>query len=175
MEPFGVPGYSLLHVEDRVQAAKRGDPLAMNSLIGDLMPWISRICGSIALDSGDDAAQETLIVVLRNLPTLREPAALRAWVRRIAVRESVRVASRARDVPVGDVSESEPSVVDLDDGMDVRETLSRLSPRYRAVLVLRYLEDLSEEQTAEVLGVEPGTVKSRAHRAKQAFEERWRR
>jgi hypothetical protein len=43
-------------VEDRVQAAKRGDPLAMNSLIGDLMPWISRICGSIALDSGDDAA-----------------------------------------------------------------------------------------------------------------------
>jgi RNA polymerase sigma factor (sigma-70 family) len=113
--------------------------------------------------------------VLRNLPTLREPAALRAWVQRIAVRESLRVATRARDVPVGDVSESEPSAVDLDDGMDVRETLSRLSPRHRAVLVLRYLEDLSEEQTAEVLGVEPGTVKSRAHRAKQAFEERWRR
>jgi DNA-directed RNA polymerase specialized sigma24 family protein len=41
------------------------------------------------------------------------------------------------------------------------------------VLALRYLEDLSEEQTAEVLGVEPGTVKSRAYRAKQAFEERW--
>ncbi len=147
----------------------------MNALISDLMPWISRICGSIALDRGDDAAQETLIVVLRNLPTLREPAALRAWVRRIAVRESVRVATRARDVPVSDVSESELPDFDVDDRMDVRQTLNGLPPRQRAVLVLRYLEDLSEEQTAELLGVEPGTVKSRAHRAKQAFEERWRR
>jgi len=162
-------------VEDRVRAAQRGDPLAVNTLIGDLMPWISRICGSIALDRGDDAAQETLIVVLRNLPTLREPAALRAWVRRIAVRESVRVATRARDVPVSDVSESELPDFDVDDRMDVRQTLNGLPPRQRAVLVLRYLEDLSEEQTAELLGVEPGTVKSRAHRAKQAFEERWRR
>ncbi len=162
-------------MEDRVRAAQRGDPLAVNTLIGDLMPWISRICGSIALDRGDDAAQETLIVVLRNLPTLREPAALRAWVRRIAVRESVRVATRARDVPVSDVSESELPDFDVDDRMDVRQTLNGLPPRQRAVLVLRYLEDLSEEQTAELLGVEPGTVKSRAHRAKQAFEERWRR
>jgi RNA polymerase sigma factor (sigma-70 family) len=147
----------------------------MNALIRDLMPWIGRICGSIALDRGDDAAQETLIVVLRNLPTLREPAALRAWVRRIAVRESVRVATRGRDVPVSDVSESELPDVDLEDGMDVREALGGLPPRHRAVLVLRYLEDLSEEQTAGLLGVEPGTVKSRAHRAKHAFEERWRR
>jgi DNA-directed RNA polymerase specialized sigma24 family protein len=111
----------------------------MNALIRDLMPWISRICGSIALDRGDDAAQETLIVVLRNLPTLREPAALRAWVRRIAVRESVRVATRGRDVPVSDVSEGELTDVDLDDRMDVRETLGGLPPRHRAVLVLRYL------------------------------------
>src|SRR4029453_19269239 len=93
-----------IDVEARVRAAQRGDPSAMNALIRDLMPWISRICGSIALDRGDDAAQETLIVVLRNLPTLREPAALRAWVRRIAVRESVRIASGARDIPVAEVT-----------------------------------------------------------------------
>jgi RNA polymerase sigma factor (sigma-70 family) len=149
--------------------------MAINALIGELMPWISRICGAIALEHGDDAAQETLIVVLRNLPTLREPAALRAWVRRIAVREAVRVATRARDLPVSELSENELPDGDPDDRMDVRETLSRLGPRHRAVLVLRYLEDLSEEQTAELLGVEPGTVKSRTHRAKHAFEERWRR
>jgi len=149
--------------------------MAMSALIRDLMPWIGRICGSIALDRGDDAAQETLIVVLRNLPTLREPAALRAWVRRIAVRESVRVATGVRDLPVADVSEREPPDVDLDGSIDVRATLAALPPHQRAVLVLRYLEDLSEAQTAELLGVEPGTVKSRAHRARQAFEERWRR
>jgi RNA polymerase sigma factor (sigma-70 family) len=148
--------------------------MAMSALMRELMPWIGRICGSIALDRGDDAAQETLIIVLRNLPTLREPAALRAWVRRIAVRESVRMASGARDIPVAEVSEAEPPAVDLDGSLDVRTTLARLPPHQRAVLVLRYLEDLSEEQTAEVLGVESGTVKSRAHRARHAFEERWR-
>lgn len=148
--------------------------MAMSALIRELMPWIGRICGSIALDRGDDAAQETLIVVLRNLPTLREPAALRAWVRRIAVRESVRVATGARERPMADVSERESPDVDLDGSIDVRATLAALPPHQRAVLVLRYLEDLSEEQTAELLGVEPGTVKSRAHRARQAFEERWR-
>lgn len=147
----------------------------MSALIRELMPWISRLCGSIALDRGDDAAQETLVVVLRNLPTLREPAALRAWVRRIAVRESVRVATCGRDVPVGDISERELPDVDLDGRMDVRETLNRLPPRQRAVLALRYLEDLSEEQTAEVLRIDPGTVKSRTNRAKHAFEARWRR
>lgn len=149
--------------------------MAMNALIGELSPWIGRICGSIALDRGDDAMQETLIMVLRNLVTLREPAALRAWVRRIAVRESIRIATRDRDVPVAEVPERERATVDLDEPMEVRATLAALPPHQRAVLVLRYLEDLSEDQTAEVLGIEPGTVKSRTHRAKQAFEERWSR
>jgi RNA polymerase sigma-70 factor (ECF subfamily) len=163
-----------MDMEDRVRAAQRGDPMAMTALMRELMPWIGRICGSIALDRGDDAAQETLIIVLRNLPTLREPAALRAWARRIAVRESVRMARGGRDIPVAEVSEAEPPAVDLDGSLDVRTTLARLPPHQRAVLALRYLEDLSEEQTAEVLGVKSGTVKSRAHRARQAFEERWR-
>ena len=162
-------------VEECVRAAQRGEPAAMNELLGELAPWVGRICGSIALDRGDDAMQETLIVVLRNLVTLREPRALRSWVRRIAVRESIRIATRVRDVPVADVPEAEPGPGDLEAPIDVRATLAALPPHQRAVLVLRYLEDLSEEQTAEVLGVEPGTVKSRTHRAKQAFGERWSR
>jgi DNA-directed RNA polymerase specialized sigma24 family protein len=91
--------------------------MAMSALIRELMPWIGRICGSIALDRGDDAAQETLIVVLRNLPALRAPAALRAWVRRIAVRESVRVATGARDRPVTSPSASRLTSTSTDPSM----------------------------------------------------------
>jgi RNA polymerase sigma factor (sigma-70 family) len=145
----------------------------MNALIGDLMPWVGRICGSIALERGDDALQETLIAVLRNLVTLREPAALHAWVRRIAVREAIRVATRDRDAPVAELPDVAPLEADLDETLDVRATLEALEPAQRAVLVLRHLEDLSEDQTAAALGVERGTVKSRASRARQAFQERW--
>lgn len=161
-------------VHDQVVAAQRGDPLAMAALLGELAPWVGRICGAIALDKGDDALQETLIVVLKNLPTLREPAALRAWVRRIAVRESLRLVTGRREVPVADIIHAGVATADLDLRADVRAVLETLPVAHRAVLVLRHVEDLSEDETAEVLGVEPGTVKSRGHRARAAFAARWR-
>ena len=116
--------------------------------------------------------QETLILVLRNLPTLREPAALRAWVRRIAVRQSLRMTGDTRMVPVPEPPDI-PVLADLDTAMDIRETLTRLSPSQRAVLVLRDLEDLSEREAAEVLGMPEGTVKSGLHRARESFREHW--
>ncbi|HEY1322946.1 MAG TPA: RNA polymerase sigma factor [Streptosporangiaceae bacterium] len=163
-----------LAVEAQVRLAQRGDPLAMDALLTELAPWVGRVCCAIALDRGEDAMQETLITVLRNLPTLREPKALRAWVRRIAVRESLRLVSDHRAVPVPDLPEPpELPADDLDTALDVRQTLERLSPAQRAVLVLRHLEDLSEEETAQLLGVPEGTVKSRLHRAQRSFRERW--
>lgn len=51
--------------------------------------------------------------------------------------------------------------------------LATLPPRQRAVLVLRYYEDLSEQQIADVLGVRPGTVKSQAARGLATLREHW--
>lgn len=162
-------------VEDQVRAAQRGDVVAINALLTDLAPWVGRLCTSIALDRGADAMQETFIIVLRNLVTLREPAAFRGWVRRIAVREALRIVNADRELAVDAVPEGEASFVaiDLDTAMDVRDQLAALAPLQRAVLVLRDLEDLSEDETAVLLGVELGTVKSRLHRARSAFREGW--
>lgn len=158
-----------------MRAAQRGDVVAMNALLTDLAPWVGRLCTSIALDRGADAMQETFIIVLRNLVTLREPAAFRGWVRRIAVREALRIVNAEHDLVVDEVPEgpSAIAVVDLDGAMDVRDQLAALAPMHRAVLVLRDLEDLSEDETAAVLGVERGTVKSRLHRARSAFRAGW--
>jgi RNA polymerase sigma factor (sigma-70 family) len=52
-----------------------------------------------------------------------------------------------------------------DERLAVRQALRRLGPRQRAVLVARFYEDLSEEQTAELLGCSTGTVRSQMHRA----------
>jgi RNA polymerase sigma-70 factor (ECF subfamily) len=119
--------------------------------------------------------QETFIAVLRNIRSLREPAALHGWVRRIAVREAVRAARGGREDPV------DPEVlrgvdsppVDVATIVDVRSTLAALGPEQRAILVLRDVDGLSEAQAAELLGVAEGTVKSRLHRARAAFARRW--
>ena len=145
----------------------------MSELMTDLAPWVGRICRAIALDQGEDAMQETLIAVFRNLPTLREPAALRAWVRRIAVRESLRIVTGRREVSSSELPEQGSPIADTATALDVRNVLAALPPAHRAVLVLRHVEDVSEEQTAQILGVDQGTVKSRTHRARLAFTRRW--
>jgi len=60
-----------------VRAAQRGDAIAMAALVDELMPYVGTICGAIALQHGEDAAQDALIAVLRNLRRLEEPRALR--------------------------------------------------------------------------------------------------
>jgi RNA polymerase sigma-70 factor (ECF subfamily) len=159
-------------VEEQVRAAQRGDVRAIDALITELAPWIGRICGAIALDRGPDAMQESLITIVRNLPTLREPAAFRSWARRIAVRQALRQIGHDREVLLSDLPET-ARVTDLDTALDVRSTLDALTPPQRALLVLRDLEDLSERDAADALGVEIGTVKSGLHRARSAFRERW--
>ncbi len=160
-----------------VRAAQAGDALAMSRLIDALAPRVGRICGSIALEEANDAAQEALIQVFRDLRTLREPAALRGWVRRIAVREAIRHAKRARRAPAA-AGDALPEVPVHDDpalANDLRSVLARLAPEQRAILVMRDLEGLSEREAAEQLDVAVGTVKSRRNRARAAFLERWRR
>jgi DNA-directed RNA polymerase specialized sigma24 family protein len=93
-------------VEDQVRAAQRNDPVAVDALLGEVVPWLGRICGAIALDRGPDAMQESLIAIVRNLPTLREPAAFKAWARRIAVRQALRQVCDDREVLVADVPDA---------------------------------------------------------------------
>ncbi len=148
----------------------------MDALVRALAPYVSRVCGAIALDCGDDAMQETFIAVLRNLGSLRDPAALHGWVRRIAVRESIRVARR-REVPIDPAAL--PAVsdcvgpVDIATVLDVRAALADLPLSQRAILVLRDVDGLSESDAAALLELPEGTVKSRLSRARAAFARRW--
>jgi RNA polymerase sigma factor (sigma-70 family) len=84
-------------------------------------------------------------------------------VRTVLARESVTRWRRRRwrERSVGEVPEL-PARESPSDRTALRDALAQLSPRQRAVLVLRYYEDLTEAATAEVLGISVGTVKSHA-------------
>jgi RNA polymerase sigma-70 factor (sigma-E family) len=127
----------------------------------------------ITWDPGDaeDLVQECLFKVARRWPRVCRMTEPRAYARRILVNLAVdgsRGRARRRNELDGAVAVIDEPARDLLAGLETRdellEALALLTPRQRAVLVLRYFNDLTEAQTAEALGCSPGTVKSSASR-----------
>lgn len=103
-----------------------------------------------------------------------------AYVRRIMFHDNIsRWRRTRREVPVGAVTDSARPLGGAEPvdparavtGLDVRRALAELTDKQRAVLVLRYYDDLSETQIAQTLGVSNGTVKSQAHAALRRLRE----
>ena len=92
-----------------------------------------------------------------------------AWVRRVAIRDAVRAAQRARR-PAAFALDG--AATDRDDVMDVRAAVARLPPQQRAVVVLHYLHDLPVADVARTLGCSEGTAKTHLFRARKALAER---
>lgn len=92
-----------------------------------------------------------------------------AYVRRILYRDAVSSWRRTRREhltvvpPEPDAASQAGPQEGIGDRVDLQAALARLTPKQRAVLVLRFFEDRSEADTANVLGVSVGTVKSQTH------------
>lgn len=127
------------------------------------------------LPSGEDLVQECFLRLARRWPRVRKMEHPRAYARKVLFNLALdgsagRSRRRAELSPPGagaerpdDATERAMQVVDVN--FELRAALGTLAPRQRAVLVLRYLEDLSEAEVAELLGCSLGTVKSTASRA----------
>ena len=153
-----------------VLRAQSGDRAALEALLahadGLLRPYATLMLRDA--DAADDVLQDVLLLVYRKLATLREPRAFAAWARRIASREIFRALRGQRtheqlhdELPPGLAADADSPVPP--DGLLQRlpELLARVSPASRAVLALHYIDDLSLDETAAVLDLPMGTVKSR--------------
>ena len=128
-------------------------------------------------DEAQDLAQECLLRVARHWPRVRRMDSPLAYARRALVnlalddrRRTARLRAIAPERAV-DRKSSEPvdpaaeaAIDGLGDRAELLEAFSGLSPQQRTVLMLRYFNDLSEAQVAEILGCSTGTVKSSASR-----------
>ncbi len=132
---------------------------------GDLYRQAWALCGD--RHRAEDLVQETLAKVFVKWRRIDTPYAysqrtlLRIYLSRRRLRSSTEL-PRAEMPETGDVRDP---MADSDLRLTLREALAELSPLDRAVLVLRYLEDLSVADTAERLGLSPGAVKNRSLRA----------
>jgi RNA polymerase sigma-70 factor (ECF subfamily) len=158
-----------------VVQAQNGDPVALEQLVRRLVPYVGRICGAIARDDGDDALQETMLAIVRHLPALREPAAIRGWAKQIAVRKALAAVqpNRRGQQSLEQRDEHGTAADDLGTAVAVRGILSDMPHAQREILVMRDVIGAPEAQIAAWLKVPLGTVKSRVHRARSAFRDRW--
>ncbi|WP_233488646.1 SigE family RNA polymerase sigma factor [Blastococcus sp. TF02-09] len=118
----------------------------------------------------EDLVQAALLEVLRRWPRLRDRVDPVGYARKTVVTTHLNLVRRLswREVPVAAVPDDGGPGADEHDGtvqrLAIRAALLRLPPRMRAVLVLRYFDDLSEQDTAAALGCSQGAVKSSASR-----------
>jgi RNA polymerase sigma-70 factor (ECF subfamily) len=119
-------------------------------------------------EAARDLLQSALERVTRRLGTLRDPQAVEAYVRATMASTAANQRRRFwhREAPTAQLPER-PSYGDhaVDIRLTVMAALRALPANQRAVIVMRFYEDLSEAQTAQALGIPVGTVKSRTSRA----------
>ncbi len=145
--------------------------------------WL--MCGSP--EDAEEVAQETLLKVFGNFDQLRDPDRVRAWVFRIArnvclMQRRKSVFAPAHELSLDDLSPSEeaPDSAHAPESTLLRSELRavidrvivELPPSYRAVVLLRDLEELTTEETAHILDLGIDVVKTRLHRGRAAMRQK---
>jgi RNA polymerase sigma factor (sigma-70 family) len=122
-------------------------------------------------EAADDVAQEVAIVAVRDAYKLRSPAALDAWLHKVAVRKALAGARKSRARRAAERAHVEARSPQDRDDERVLDLLAGLPPRQRAALTLRYLHDLPDDAIAKALGCRPGTVRSLLSRGREAVRQ----
>ena len=137
-------------------------------------------------EDAEEVAQETLLKVFESIDQLRDPERVRPWVFRIAKNACLMQRRKSLFAPPQELSVDDlpPGAEIADDGpqpemlaldSELRAVLDRaiaeLPPSYRAVVLLRDMEQLSTEETAQILDLGTDVVKQRLHRGRAAMRQ----
>jgi RNA polymerase sigma-70 factor (ECF subfamily) len=164
---MGVP------VDDGVVVrAQRGDEHAFGTIVNESIDRLYAIAILISRDAtlAEDAVQDALIRAWRDLPNLRDPARINAWMARLTVnatydqlrkRRRIRGLSRPDEDIVATADETAATI----NRTSLKASYDRLPVEQRAVVVMHYYLGLSLDEAAQALAIPPGTVRSRLNAA----------
>src|SRR5438309_2840840 len=160
-------------------AVRRERTASLSELYAAHAPRAGRLAFLLTRDAAlaEDVAQEAFARLIVRLPSVRNPDAIDAYLRRCVVnlcRKQWRRLSRERSFLQREgpaVAGRVTSLPDVASQHDLRRALDRLPYRQRAALVLRFYEDLSEKEAARSLGCAVGTIKSLTSRGLATLRE----
>lgn len=187
--------------EEDLNIAERlltGDPAAFDDFVESyrrkLFQYSYLMCGH--REDAEEVAQDTLLKVFSSLEQLREPQSLKAWVFRIARNECLMKRRKSVFAPEHELSlddfrpqatgEGEGRAIEIADWSSlpddaaqrseirrmIGQAIKELPDSYRAVILLRDVEELTTEEAASVLDVSTDVVKTRLHRARLAMRQK---
>jgi RNA polymerase sigma factor (sigma-70 family) len=161
-------------------AAER-DEAAFDALVQRHGPMVWGVCRRILHQESDadDAFQATFLVLARKAGSLRWPESVGGWLHRVAHRvalkarvQAARRSERERSAASARAADAMAEITGRELQQVLDEELLRLPARYRAPLVLCYLEGKTRDEAAEELGWTVGSVKGRLERGRQLLEMR---
>jgi RNA polymerase sigma-70 factor (ECF subfamily) len=181
-----------------VERLRQGDASALEALMERYASRVFRVARGIARTDADaeEVVQDVFLALARKIESFEGRAQLSTWIYRVATnaallkRRGKRVQLEVsleehlptfkedghrdgpRDYVLADWSRTpEAELLDGEARTVLARAIDQLSDTYRAVLILRDVEELSNEETARILGESVGSIKSRLHRARMALRE----
>jgi len=175
-------------LEDQEILAKFADSasrnLAFNQLVRKYQQRVYWHVRKMVVDhqDADDLTQDTFVKVWKNLENFRRDASLFTWIYRIATNECLNFLSSKRRkffLPLNDVgaellakAEADPGLLSGDEvEQKLQKAILRLPDKQRLVFNLKYYEDMTYEQMAEVTGTSVGALKASYHHAVKKIEQ----
>ena len=169
--------------ENIIARARQGDADAFEQLVvayrDQVFRLALRMCGNEA--DADEVAQEAFLSAWKALPNFRGDSQFSTWLYQLTSHAAIDLMRREkRQIAAEDITEVSapdpgPSPQQQAERSEtrqaVRDAMGQLSPEYRQIVVLRFLQELSYEEIGAVLKLPPGTVKSRLNRAKSQLKD----
>jgi RNA polymerase sigma-70 factor (ECF subfamily) len=152
-----------------------GERAAMEELVERCQPRLRGFLYKLLLGRADldDVTQDVWADVFRGLPALSQAGSFLPWFYRIARNRAMGILRSSRQPPVAIDAEEVPDPrgeeieFSAEDAGAVHAALDELSIEHREVLLLKFMENMSYDQIADVIGCQMGTVRSRIHHAKR--------
>lgn len=161
-----------------IKKAQRGDEEAFIEVINQYMPQMYKVAKARLKNEADigDVIQETILACFKNIKKLRNICFFKTWLIKILINNCNNVMSSNKVIYVEDFqvaidSNTNLSTDDIVEGkLDFEEVLSVLSPEYKLVIVLYYVNGFNTREISEILNEKEGTIKSRLSRARQQLK-----